>query len=58
MLSPFSRVIEASDTHHAPAAAPALTPEQALAATVEQPVAAAEPPKKKAVRIRKADAAQ
>jgi len=54
ILSPYTRVIKADEP--APAAAPeAVTPEQALAASVATPAAAK---KKGPVRIRKADAAR
>ncbi|KQU73670.1 MULTISPECIES: inositol monophosphatase family protein [unclassified Rhizobacter] len=58
ILAPYTRVIKADDGAPAAAAAAegvpehALTPESALAATATKP---AEPEKKKAVRIRKAD---
>jgi myo-inositol-1(or 4)-monophosphatase len=56
ILAPYTRVIKADDTAAAAVAADgvpehALTPESALAATAKP----AEPEKKKAVRIRKAD---
>jgi myo-inositol-1(or 4)-monophosphatase len=53
-LSPFSRVIKTAEESDAPKTE--ITPEAALAATLDAPKDAA-PPKKTAVRIRKADVA-
>jgi myo-inositol-1(or 4)-monophosphatase len=56
LLSPFTRMIKDEAPAAAASEAPALTPEAALLATANTE-AATEPPKKKAVRIRKADLA-
>lgn len=59
ILSPYTRVIQADDTHAAAPQPDSVTPEEALRAALEgkqpQPAEAAAPARK-AVRIRKADA--